>query len=674
MVSLATVLLALCGCSGNGIMDTYWRDNKTGEWLIGLTEGKLIYDCKIWDIASMDKSDGTYSMTARCGMDSLAIGFGSEKGGKRIVSIGDKQFNCSLIKGRHLPDYPQKDTCTTIADNHYAEGDSVTIVGWVKPKKGLFASAENGNIGKNGTVSYMVDIFTGEETTFTFPIDSLGRFTLCIPIENTKLFWLEIGQDSRAIAAYIVAEPGETYFLMKDYSQSKTLFMGNNARLLNEINTHSITTHGFEFSELMEIGDLNGLFDTIRNNTKLGLQKLDDVCREHPTLSERYRIFLRNRILIENARYVMIGRYMQPNRTRELPEDFIKAVDEEYLQEFDEPYTMYSYAFSHFLAVYILDLTMKAQNNTETMESILESAEKDGLFKLTAKDREAIRQYDEAFPVMLEERKNVPDSLQKVLDEEFGKKDFVKAVLEIQARNPKYSDYSLKRLDLHLMAQMKKEMDARGLSETLQDIILSQHLCRIVNSTCNPFGKEVLACADESIHIPAARNAVHAINEKYLKYLQIGQHDFSNEDNLKSNDIVKGMSDGEIIFRKLIEPYKGKFILVDIWGTWCSPCRMLLQHSQEEYERLKDFDIVYLYLADKSSDKVWKKLIKEYQVEGENVVHYNLPAQQQTAIENFLGVRGFPTYRLIDRDGTILDVNADPTDLEALAGLLERLN
>ena len=159
-----------------------------------------------------------------------------------------------------------------------------------------------------------------------------------------------------------------------------------------------------------------------------------------------------------------------------------------------------------------------------------------------------------------------------------------------------------------------------------------------------------------------------------MKYLQIGQHDISNEDNLKSNDIVKGMSDGEIIFRKLIEPYKGKFILVDIWGTWCSPCRMLLQHSQEEYERLKDFDIVYLYLADKSSDKVWKKLIKEYQVEGENVVHYNLPAQQQTAIETFLGVRGFPTYRLIDRDGTILDVNADPTDLEALAGLLERLN
>ena len=60
-------------------------------------------------------------------------------------------------------------------------------------------------------------------------------------------------------------------------------------------------------------------------------------------------------------------------------------------------------------------------------------------------------------------------------------------------------------------------------------------------------------------------------------------------------------------------------------------------------------------------------------MEGENVIHYNLPDQQQNAIENFIGVNGYPTYKLIDRDGTLLDVNADPIDLDALAGLLERM-
>ena len=124
------------------------------------------------------------------------------------------------------------------------------------------------------------------------------------------------------------------------------------------------------------------------------------------------------------------------------------------------------------------------------------------------------------------------------------------------------------------------------------------------------------------------------------------------------------MSDGEKILRKLIEPYKGKIILLDIWGTWCGPCKAALAESQEEYERLKEFDLVYLYLCNGSSDESWKNVIKEYDVTGENVVHYNLPQAQQSAIEHFLNVRAFPTYKLIDRDGTILEVNADPRDLE----------
>ena len=46
---------------------------------------------------------------------------------------------------------------------------------------------------------------------------------------------------------------------------------------------------------------------------------------------------------------------------------------------------------------------------------------------------------------------------------------------------------------------------------------------------------------------------------------------------------------------------------------------------------------------------------------------------QQAAIEHFLKVNSFPTYKFIDRDGTILEVNADPRDLEGLARLLDQM-
>lgn len=663
------LLLLLCGCSGDGITDTYWRDDKTGDWLIGLTEDKIIYDCKLWGISSMDESEGKYIIHAKCGSENLDISMGSEQDGKRTITIGGRPFDCSIISGWHLPDYPEKDTCSTIADNHYAEGDSVTIIGMVKPKKGLSRLLDNEKEAKEVIVFLTANILTAEEPTFTAPIDSCGQFKLRIPIENTRSFCLRIGQETGVIAAIIVAEPNETYFMMKDQSQGKTLFMGKRARLQNEINAYSIHTSWYGASKQDEIGDIMNILDSIKNNMKATLKELDKVCSEHPTLSGRYRTYYRNYILTANAYFLMQGMYLLPKY--DLPKEYIKTVDEDYWKEFAEPYTMESYEFSSFLNDYCTYLWLRTQDEMpNTMKKILETAEKDGIVKLSAKDREVIRQYDEAFPAYWEKSKNAPDSLQKVIDDEFGKNSFVKGVLEIQGRNPNYDDYSNRKSTMHAAELMVKEMKAHAISEMAQNIILCRYLCNYINGSRKPLGKELLAFADEHINMPAARNAVHKINDKYE---QIGKSKLSHENNLKTNDEVKNMSDGEKILRKIIEPYKGKIILVDIWGTWCGPCKMRLSHSQEEYKRLKDFDIVYLYLANRSSDESWKNVIKEYKVEGENVVHYNLPAAQQGAIENYIGVNGYPTYKLIDRDGKLLDVNVDPIDLETLAGLLERM-
>ena len=49
--------------------------------------------------------------------------------------------------------------------------------------------------------------------------------------------------------------------------------------------------------------------------------------------------------------------------------------------------------------------------------------------------------------------------------------------------------------------------------------------------------------------------------------------------------------------------------------------------------------------------------IKEYKLLGEQVVHYNLPAKQQEQLEEYLQVKHYPTYILIDRKGNIVDRN-----------------
>ena len=139
------------------------------------------------------------------------------------------------------------------------------------------------------------------------------------------------------------------------------------------------------------------------------------------------------------------------------------------------------------------------------------------------------------------------------------------------------------------------------------------------------------------------------------KYAALQNQNLTSAASLRPSTDVENMSDGEAILRKLIEPYKGRIIFLDVWGTWCGPCKAALKESHKLKEALKDYDIIYLYLANRSSDESWKNVIKEYSLTGNNCVHYNLPEDQQSAIEHYLNVNAFPTYKLIDRQGNIHD-------------------
>ena len=174
------------------------------------------------------------------------------------------------------------------------------------------------------------------------------------------------------------------------------------------------------------------------------------------------------------------------------------------------------------------------------------------------------------------------------------------------------------------------------------------------------------------IQLPAVRNAILAESNKYAEMLKA---DVANSDCLRPSSDVEGLTDGEAILRKILEPFKGRIVYLDIWGTWCGPCKEKLKESHVVKEALKDYDIVYLYLANRSGDESWKNVIKEYNLTGPNCVHYNLPRSQQTAIERFLEVDGFPTYKLIDKQGNIHDLHwLHADDMESFLQTIDKLN
>ena len=121
---------------------------------------------------------------------------------------------------------------------------------------------------------------------------------------------------------------------------------------------------------------------------------------------------------------------------------------------------------------------------------------------------------------------------------------------------------------------------------------------------------------------------------------------------------IEKMEEGKDIFQKLIAPYRGRVIYVDFWGTWCGPCMKEMGHVEALHETLKGLPVTYMYFANKSPEDAWKKATQTIGLDGEDCVNLRLPYNQQQAVEEYLNISSFPTYLLVDTNGTIVTKNA----------------
>ena len=115
--------------------------------------------------------------------------------------------------------------------------------------------------------------------------------------------------------------------------------------------------------------------------------------------------------------------------------------------------------------------------------------------------------------------------------------------------------------------------------------------------------------------------------------------------------------------KEFVQAYKGKVVYLDIWGTWCGPCRVEMGYVPELKKRYAGKDIVFVYLDmdDDNKENLWKEMAYLYELEGE---HYRLNNDEIQScwkeIENEGGVTNrYPTYVLFDRDGKMVKANAE---------------
>jgi thiol-disulfide isomerase/thioredoxin len=99
--------------------------------------------------------------------------------------------------------------------------------------------------------------------------------------------------------------------------------------------------------------------------------------------------------------------------------------------------------------------------------------------------------------------------------------------------------------------------------------------------------------------------------------------------------------------RASLEDYRGKYVLVNFWATWCAPCRKEMPHLSELQSELGGDDFEVLTIATgRNSPTGISKFFKEIGVT-------NLPRHQdpQQKLASQMAIFGLPITVLIDPEG-----------------------
>lgn len=108
---------------------------------------------------------------------------------------------------------------------------------------------------------------------------------------------------------------------------------------------------------------------------------------------------------------------------------------------------------------------------------------------------------------------------------------------------------------------------------------------------------------------------------------------------------------------------RGKVVYIDVWATWCGPCKREIPYLAKRVEEYKGNDkVMFISISVDENREAWLKMIGNDKPQW---AQYHVSEDQNEALSDAYGITAIPRFMVIKADGTIGDSDAfRPSDTD----------
>lgn len=147
----------------------------------------------------------------------------------------------------------------------------------------------------------------------------------------------------------------------------------------------------------------------------------------------------------------------------------------------------------------------------------------------------------------------------------------------------------------------------------------------------------------------------------------------------KLSDEIQFMTDTEGIstMDDLLSRFAGKKLYVDVWATWCGPCKDEFANEKSLHELLESngYEMLYLSVDEDDADVQWRDMVAYYQLRGYHIRAGEALINDLKRLYGANGAMAIPWNMIVDTRGNIVQLHAPrPSDPVALSTALDTVD